>query len=77
MVLTERAIEIMTAGRGLRLRAPLEPGPATGEVVSLVAGVGAVPGADRFLTPEIEAITELVGSGQVIARAGRAVGVLE
>ncbi|WP_173923183.1 histidine ammonia-lyase [Agromyces sp. Marseille-P2726] len=71
------AIEIMTAGRGLRLRAPLEPGPATGEVVSLVAGVGAVPGADRFLTPEIEAITELVGSGQVIARAGRAVGVLE
>ena len=50
------AIEVMTAARGLALRAPLEPGAATGAVVSLVAGVGAVPGPDRFLSPEIEAI---------------------
>lgn len=64
------AIEVMTAARGLALRAPLEPGEATGGVVSLVAGVGAVPGPDRFLSPEIEAITELVASGEVAARAG-------
>ena len=55
------AIEVMTAARGLALRAPLAPGAATGAVVALAAGVGAVPGPDRFLSPEIEAITELVG----------------
>ncbi|WP_448811383.1 histidine ammonia-lyase [Agromyces bauzanensis] len=68
------AIEVMTASRGLALRAPLEPGAATGAVVSLVAGVGAVPGPDRFLSPEIEAITGLVASGEVAARAATAVG---
>jgi histidine ammonia-lyase len=47
---------------------PLLPGAATGAVVSLVAGVGAVPGPDRFLAPEIEAITALVGR----ARSSRA-----
>ena len=34
-------------------------------------GVGAVPGPDRFLSPEIEAITELVASGAVAARRRR------
>ena len=70
------AIEIMTAARGLTLRAPLEPGAATGAVVALAAGVGAVPGPDRFLSPEIEAITELVGSGDVVMRATDAAGTL-
>ncbi len=71
------AIEIMTAARGLALRAPLEPGPATGAVLSLVAGVGAVPGPDRVLSPEIEAIAELVGSGTVLSRASQATGDLD
>lgn len=66
------AIEVMTASRGLALRAPLEPGAATGAVVSLVAGVGAVPGPDRFLSPEIEAITALVAAGVVRDRAAAA-----
>lgn len=63
------AIEVMTAARGLQLRAPLSPGAATGAVVSLVAEVGGVPGPDRFLSPEIEAITEHVASGAVVAAA--------
>lgn len=71
------AIEVMTASRGLALRAPLEPGAATGAVVSLVAGVGAVPGPDRFLSPEIEAITGLVNSGEVVARAAQETGRLD
>jgi histidine ammonia-lyase len=71
------AIEVMTASRGLALRAPLEPGAATGAIVSLVAEVGAVPGPDRFLSPEIEAITGLVASGEIVARAGKAVGALD
>jgi histidine ammonia-lyase len=59
------------------LRAPLEPGAATGAVVSLAASVGAVPGPDRFLSPEIEAITGLVASGAVVARAADAAGALD
>src|SRR5690349_9829125 len=70
------AIEVMTASRGLALRSPLEPGAATGAIVSLVAGVGAVPGPDRFLSPEIEAITGLVASGEVVATASRAAGAV-
>ena len=71
------AIEVMTAARGLTLRAPLRPGAATGAVVELVAGVGAVPGVDRFLSPEIEAVTELVASGEVAARAAQQAGALD
>lgn len=71
------AIEVMTASRGLALRAPLEPGAATGAVVELAAGVGAVPGPDRFLSPEIEAITGLVNSGDVVARAAQETGRLD
>ncbi|GAA1058392.1 histidine ammonia-lyase [Agromyces luteolus] len=63
------AIEVMTAARGLALRAPLEPGAATGAVVSLVASTGAVPGEDRFLSPEIERVVEAVSSGAVLGRA--------
>lgn len=66
------AIEIMTAGRGLQLRAPLQPGPVTGAIVELIAAEGSVPGEDRFLAPEIERLTELVASGEVLARASAA-----
>jgi histidine ammonia-lyase len=71
------AIEVMTAARGLALRAPLEPGAATGAVVALAAAAGAVPGPDRFLSPEIEAIAEAVASGEVAARAAAVVGTLD
>lgn len=71
------AIEIMTASRGLALRAPLEPGAATGAVVALVAGLGAVPGPDRYLSPEIEAITGIVGSGTVLERVAEVAGRLD
>lgn len=71
------AIEVMTAARGLALRAPLEPGAATGAVVALAAEVGAVPGPDRFLSPEIEAMVEAVASGGVAARAAAVVGALD
>ncbi|RXZ51533.1 histidine ammonia-lyase [Agromyces binzhouensis] len=64
------AIEVMTAARGLALRAPLEPGAATGAVVDLVASTGAIPGEDRFLSPEIERVVEAVRSGAVLDRAG-------
>jgi histidine ammonia-lyase len=66
------AIEVLTAARGLDLRVPLTPAPATGAVVrALRAQVGG-PGPDRHLSPEIEAATALVRSGSLIAAADAA-----
>jgi len=59
------AIEIVTGCRALDLRAPLQPAPVTGAVRDLVRTVAAGPGPDRFVSPEIEAVTELVRSGAV------------
>ncbi|MDF2508503.1 MAG: histidine ammonia-lyase [Microbacterium sp.] len=59
------AIEILTAARALDLRAPLQAGPVTGAVRDLVRTVAAGPGPDRFLSPEMEAVTALVQSGDV------------
>jgi histidine ammonia-lyase len=66
------AIEVLTAARALDLRAPLQPGPATAAVRGLVRAAGVDgPGADRFLSPEMEAVAALVASGAV-ANAGLA-----
>ena len=48
------------AARALDLRAPLQPAPATGAVRDLVRTVADGPGPDRFLSPDIEAVTDLV-----------------
>jgi histidine ammonia-lyase len=66
------AIEILTAARGLDLRAPLTPSPATGAVVALLRQTIAGPGPDRHLAPEIEATVDLVRSGAVVAAANAA-----
>ena len=63
------AIEVLTAARALDLRAPLQPAPATAGVRDLVRTVVAGPGADRFLSPEMEAVSELVLTGAVAAAA--------
>ncbi|KTR95026.1 histidine ammonia-lyase [Microbacterium testaceum] len=65
------AIEVMTGCRALDLRAPLQPAAATGAVRELVRTRVDGPGPDRFVSPEIEAVTELVTSGEV-ARVARA-----
>lgn len=59
------AIEILTGARALDLRAPLVPGPATGAVRDLVRTVAGGPGPDRFLSPDMEAVTALVQSGEI------------
>ncbi|WP_137843795.1 histidine ammonia-lyase [Microbacterium sp. 2FI] len=63
------AIEVLTGARALDLRAPLQPGPATGAVRDLVRTVAGGPGPDRFLSPDMEAVTALVASGAVAAAA--------
>ena len=64
------AIELMTAARGIDLREPLKPSPITGAVIAELRSNGvAGPGADRFLSPEIEAAAELTLSGRIAAVA--------
>ena len=55
------AIELVTAARGVEMRAPLQPAPVTGSLIAKLraAGVAGV-GADRFLAPELEAATTLL-----------------
>jgi histidine ammonia-lyase len=59
------AIEVMTAARSLDLRAPLSPAPATAAVRELVRTVVAGPGPDRHLSPEIEAVYDLVRTNAI------------
>src|SRR3954453_22387696 len=70
------AIELYTAARGLDLRAPLEPAPATGAVVRLLRERVPGPGPDRYLSPEIDVAVELVGSGAVVDAVTQLIGEL-
>ena len=71
------AIELLTAARGLQLRAPLTPAPAAAAVIEALGAVGAGrPGPDRFLAPEIEATYALVQAGEVRAAAESVTGPL-
>jgi histidine ammonia-lyase len=60
------AIEIMTAARGVELRAPLQPAAVTGAAIKVLREKVDGPGPDRYLTPDIDAATELVRSGALI-----------
>jgi histidine ammonia-lyase len=70
------AIEVMTAARALDLRAPLQAGPATAAVRDRVRCDIAGPGVDRFLSPEIELVTEAVRTGAILEAAERVTGPL-
>jgi histidine ammonia-lyase len=70
------AVEILTAARALDLRAPLEPAAATGAVRDHVRQFVHGPGPDRHLSPEIDAVVDLVRGGAIIAAAESATGKL-
>jgi histidine ammonia-lyase len=70
------AVEILTAARALDLRAPLEPAAATGAVRDHVRQFVDGPGPDRHLSPEIDAVVDLVRGGAIIAAAESATGKL-
>jgi histidine ammonia-lyase len=63
------AVELLTAARGLDMRAPLQPGPATGAVVAALRERVEGPGPDRHLAPEIEAAVQFVRSGAAVLAA--------
>jgi len=66
------AIELLTAARALDLRAPLEPGPATGAVRAALRQTTPGAGPDRFLAPEIDAAVTFVLTGAAVAAADSA-----
>jgi histidine ammonia-lyase len=70
------AIEVLTAARGIDLRAPLEPAPATAAVVAELRRVAPGPGPDRHLAPEIEAAAGLVRDGALVRAAAGVTGPL-
>ena len=70
------AIELMIAARALDLRAPLTPAPGTAAAVAALRASVPGAGADRYLTPEIEATVMLVRSGELLAAVETVTGPL-
>jgi histidine ammonia-lyase len=70
------AVELLTAARGLDLRAPFAPAPATGAVLTGLRATVAGPGPDRYLAPEIQAAFAYVMSGGALAAAESVTGPL-
>lgn len=63
------AVEIVTAARGIDLRAPLTPAPATGAAIAALRERVAGPGPDRFLSPDLETAHHLVTAGALLDAA--------
>ena len=70
------AIELLCASQALDLRAPLEPGPATGAVHKLVRASIPMLIDDRVLAEDLAAAAHLISSGEVVKRAESVVGEL-
>jgi histidine ammonia-lyase len=69
-------VELLCAGHGLDLRAPLEPGPATAAALAVLRAEVAGPGPDRFLAPDLAAAERLTGSGALVGAVERVTGGL-
>ena len=61
------AIELVAASRAMALRAPLTASPATADVVDLVNQVTGGPGPDRWLSPQLRRVGDLVRGGQILS----------
>ena len=70
------AVELLTAARGIQLRAPLQPSAATGAVINALRESTSVPGPDRFLAPEIEAAVQFVATGGALRAVEAVTGPL-
>ena len=71
------AVELVTAARGIDLRAPLEPAAGTGAARNaLRAGGVPGPGPDRLLAPELAQAAALIADRSVLGAVEREVGTL-
>jgi len=70
------AIELVAAARGIDLRAPLQPAPATAAAVAELRTTVPGPGPDRFLAPELAAAEDLLRGGRLAAAVSAVTGDL-
>jgi histidine ammonia-lyase len=71
------AVELSCAARGLDLREPLAPAPATAAARDALRTLAAGPGPDRFLAPELAAAEQLVIGGGLLHATEAVTGGLE
>jgi histidine ammonia-lyase len=71
------AVELLSAVRGLQLRAPLLPSPAGQAAVAAMAGFAGAPGPDVFLAPVLEQARAVVGDRALRADIERRIGTLQ
>lgn len=71
------AVELLAAGRGLRLRDPLTPSPAGRIVAELTAGWDGDLGSDAFLAPVLESAKAAISGIDLRGRVEASVGRLE
>jgi histidine ammonia-lyase len=69
------AIELLASARALALRAPLMGSPVTAAVADRVNALSGGPGHDRWLSPEIAAVSDLVASRELLELASRFVAL--
>jgi histidine ammonia-lyase len=70
------AIELVAAARGIDLRAPLRPAPATAAAIAELRVSVPGPAADRYLSPDLAAAEELLRSGSLVDAVRAVVGEL-
>jgi histidine ammonia-lyase len=63
------AVELLTSTRAMDMRAPVEPGPVSAAVVSMMRESVEGPGTDRYLAAEIAAAHDLVLDGALLRAA--------
>ena len=68
------AIEVMAAAQALDLRAPLAPAAAVAAAKSRVRELVAMLAADRYLADDIQALTDAVRDGSIVAAAAAVAG---
>ena len=70
------AVELSASARALDLRAPLRPAAGTAAALAAVRERVPGPGPDRFMSPELGAVEELVRSGQLLQAVESTIGGL-
>ena len=70
------AVELICAARAIDLRQPLEPSVATGAALRVIRKSVPGPGPDRWLSPELAAVEQLVRHGTIAAVVADVIGEL-
>lgn len=71
------AVEVVCAAAAIDLRAPLVPGAGTGAALGAIRERVAGPGPDRWLSPDLRAVEDLVRDGGLLAAVESSIGSLE